>query len=387
MLFLSLPCITLFAYVGMFDVWRPAILLFFVFLVCVAVLYARSYLRVMVERAQTHGAEPHLLRRDMWKWVAGPEWAFASAAVVIVISLMVGPMLQIIASPVSGAVRIPTPASRNNNVRTGPISEARVGTGTVSLSETPVFKVKSSDGVYFRRKSFFDFNGDGWNSSNNSLNINSLMVATSDPTGGTKIENSRPSAYEPINKPRSSKFTFQFVDQGLVDIPEPGIFTHVDANVMDLRLDRTSVEVSSLRKTDPITVDVDLPSESPVDRPASIPGPYPSKTTTPTSDSVRALADSAVSGISNDFDRCEAIAKAVGERCKYTTSLPPIPTGKDKVDFFLNESKEGYCDMFATSFIVMARAKGIQARYVVGWHCEQDRTPDKDGYRVVTEKD
>ncbi len=58
-------------------------------------------------------------------------------------------------------------------------------------------------------------------------------------------------------------------------------------------------------------------------------------------------------------------------------SLPETVTDAGSfLDFFLLESKEGYCTYFATAFVLMARALGIPARYVQGFCAPvgQDRT-------------
>jgi transglutaminase-like putative cysteine protease len=47
-------------------------------------------------------------------------------------------------------------------------------------------------------------------------------------------------------------------------------------------------------------------------------------------------------------------------------SLPPAGT-VDVVDYFLFELKEGYCDYYATSMVVLARAAGLPARLVIGY--------------------
>jgi transglutaminase-like putative cysteine protease len=47
-------------------------------------------------------------------------------------------------------------------------------------------------------------------------------------------------------------------------------------------------------------------------------------------------------------------------------SLPPTGSG-DVVDYFLFELKEGYCDYYATSMVVLARAAGLPARLVMGY--------------------
>lgn len=70
---------------------------------------------------------------------------------------------------------------------------------------------------------------------------------------------------------------------------------------------------------------------------------------------------------------CESVItklKAIEQELKqytYTTSPGRIPKGVEFLDYFLLETKEGYCTYFATAFILLARAEGIPARYVQGF--------------------
>ena len=53
----------------------------------------------------------------------------------------------------------------------------------------------------------------------------------------------------------------------------------------------------------------------------------------------------------------------------YTYTLKPgrVPEGKSVVEYFLRESKRGYCTYFATSAAVILRCAGIPARYCAGY--------------------
>lgn len=53
---------------------------------------------------------------------------------------------------------------------------------------------------------------------------------------------------------------------------------------------------------------------------------------------------------------------------EFTYSLTPPPLGRDSVDEFLFETREGFCEHFASAFTVMMRMAGIPARVVTGYH-------------------
>ena len=71
-----------------------------------------------------------------------------------------------------------------------------------------------------------------------------------------------------------------------------------------------------------------------------------------------------------DLERLQAIERELSSYI-YTTTPGKLP---DKVtnasgflDYFLLESRQGYCTYFATAFVLLARAEGFPARYVQGF--------------------
>jgi hypothetical protein len=52
---------------------------------------------------------------------------------------------------------------------------------------------------------------------------------------------------------------------------------------------------------------------------------------------------------------------------KYTVNIKAPPEGTDGVDYFLFETKEGYCQYFASAMTVLLRACGVPSRIVVGY--------------------
>jgi len=51
----------------------------------------------------------------------------------------------------------------------------------------------------------------------------------------------------------------------------------------------------------------------------------------------------------------------------YSLDVPSPPSNRDTVDYFLFDLKRGYCDYFASSMVVLARASGLPARLVIGY--------------------
>jgi transglutaminase-like putative cysteine protease len=72
-----------------------------------------------------------------------------------------------------------------------------------------------------------------------------------------------------------------------------------------------------------------------------------------------------------------------GSRIEYT--LQPPALGQNSVDEFLFDTKQGFCEHFASSFVFLMRAAGVPARVVTGY--QGGDTNPVDGYMVVRQAD
>ncbi|HEY6721098.1 MAG TPA: DUF3488 and transglutaminase-like domain-containing protein, partial [Burkholderiales bacterium] len=72
-----------------------------------------------------------------------------------------------------------------------------------------------------------------------------------------------------------------------------------------------------------------------------------------------------------------------GSRFEYT--LEPPLLGRNSVDEFLFDTKQGFCEHFASSFVFLMRAAGVPARVVTGY--QGGDTNPVDGYMVVRQAD
>jgi hypothetical protein len=93
-------------------------------------------------------------------------------------------------------------------------------------------------------------------------------------------------------------------------------------------------------------------------------------------DVTQGIVASLPTGNRDEFDMAEAIRKWVSQRCLYSLSVPPVPSGQDSVSYFLFDSRKGYCDLFASSMAILCRYAGIPARVVTGF---DQGVPASDG--------
>lgn len=95
------------------------------------------------------------------------------------------------------------------------------------------------------------------------------------------------------------------------------------------------------------------------------------------------LAFEITSSVNNNYDKAKAIESYLSQNYKYTLMPGSVPEDRDFVDYFLFDSKEGYCTYYASAMTVLARSIGIPARYVEGYVLPEKST---DGIYEVTNK-
>ena len=83
-------------------------------------------------------------------------------------------------------------------------------------------------------------------------------------------------------------------------------------------------------------------------------------------DRVRSLSTSLMRDRETVYDKVVAVERFI-RRYQYTLDTPLIPEGRDAVDYFLFDSKLGYCDYFSSSTVILLRLQGIPARVATGF--------------------
>lgn len=85
---------------------------------------------------------------------------------------------------------------------------------------------------------------------------------------------------------------------------------------------------------------------------------------------VKAYLEEITKAADTDVDKLKAVEKELSTFA-YTKSPGKIPfhvnSQEDFMDYFLLDSREGYCTYYATAFVLLARELGIPARYVQGF--------------------
>lgn len=85
---------------------------------------------------------------------------------------------------------------------------------------------------------------------------------------------------------------------------------------------------------------------------------------------MQAYLDEITEGAQTGMERLREVEKALSS-FHYTLTPGELPErvtdGAEFLDYFLLQSRQGYCSHFATAFVLLARAEGYPARYVQGY--------------------
>jgi len=100
---------------------------------------------------------------------------------------------------------------------------------------------------------------------------------------------------------------------------------------------------------------------------------------------MQALAFDITADLANPYDQAEAITNYLRANIEYTP-IVSFPEGTtDKLDYFLFESKQGFCNYYASAEVLMLRSIGIPARLAVGF--AQGEPNLQNTFYTVREKD
>lgn len=390
LLFQSVPSISLFALVGVIEMFSGSTFAFFLFLIATAFLYARAHHRAMLLQAIAAGYQDvATIRSGPWRWVAGPEWSIASAFVVVLASLIGAPVIQSSVKGVAGTVRLSTPTSRTTRPSAiggsiGPAS-LRIGTGPRELGEGLVLRVKLDEPRYLRSATYMAYNsGGGWTRANAS-------TLTAGETEGLLLDRRTRIQSGAL---RQQPFEIILTGGAFEELPVPGdVISLTPALDWRIRPDGTVATDSNLPTMAHISGISMVPASEtlPTNAPDNIPRYLRDWLSnfvdvSQTDYKVRNLAREVTAGATNDLERAMAIQQAIAKRCTYNLNAEASPSGSDPVEHFLFNSRQGYCDLFASSMALMARCVGIPSRLATGYY-PFSLAQDQEGFYEVHEAD
>lgn len=388
LLFLMVPSIAMFGLVGAYDTFREAAAVFFLFLVSLAVLFARAHLRHSLKFAEQEGHEAHQLRRYEWSALAGPEWALGSALVVVAFSAIGAPVIQNSVQGVTGNLRVDDATIRairrnvQNQVGENQSDTLQVGRGPIGAQDdTVVLAVEANAPFLLRQRHYASFNDGRWQSwtpprwtaqrDRDSFNVSeagyfalptSFMNATTVIRGEVRGPGIRSIPYpgEPLELNTNRRRTFVALD-GTITFDSP-----LNAG--------ERFRVASIM---PPAATPETESKLPVEFPARLRDAYTSFQST---DTVASLARRITENIDGDYAKALRIQQEVTQRITYNLAAPAVPDREDPVETVLFRTQQGYCDLFASSVAQMARAIGLTARVATGFLTDP---ADMEGERYV----
>lgn len=401
LLFQAIPALALFGLIGCYDTFRGSTFAFFAYLICLATLFARAHGREMIRKAAesgyfTRGLAPGAaipsvettpglalqLKRGPWRWVAGPEWALASATAVALISLLGAPVIRSSVAGVARFVKIPTPPMRGRSFTPSPAMSdssgqmVRIGRPFLHGLSRPLLQAKMDEPLYLRSDTYDMYTGRGW------YHSPTLQSAQGTPTPSEKLNRNQ------LKDPTWLPFQIQTL-RLLKNLPLP-------CNASDL----TSVNGQLPTQQEDGTYQLAQPADDEVvagrtalPKPGFAPSdaykgsdmsPYMGSAKIP--QSIQSLARAVAAGGKDDYQKAQLISREISNRIAYNLDAPETPLDKDPVEYSLFTQKEGYCTAFASAMVLMARSVGLPARYVQGY-LPDERRNTSNGMYVVDDED
>ncbi|GAB4074507.1 DUF4129 domain-containing transglutaminase family protein [Barrientosiimonas marina] len=269
--------------------------------------------------------------------------------------------------------------------------------GSFVQDKTVVFKAKAQDEHYWRVETKDVYTGKGWKKSQNTqYNLQSSDAIDMDTfSDDVPVEEHKAQVTFQNGRPMG-KLVYPY---GITGFAANGVAADLD---VDMQVDRQFGEIrpvqnGSISRLKQYTVQYDVPSfrpdvlrsVSPGDDPGGLKERY---TQLPDSlpERVGELAKEITEDATNRYDKAQSIETYFGQSgFRYQTSNVPVPDAdQDYVDQFLFDSKEGYCDNYSTSMVVMLRSLGIPARWAKGFTSGEvvdygETDDDADVYKVT----
>jgi len=273
-----------------------------------------------------------------------------------------------------------------------------VATGPVTLSEREVMRVRCEKSLLWRGRTFNKYTGEGWANSLSRWEKTIIWPKGTKSPGEVPHSDLEPSWYTleiPEHLSLKGRLAVEPVEQ-TIHITNGwfrAIFAAPEVQKLTINIPRSLVKSGAwLETTIPYTRDTEYKVVSLVStatprqlrRSPHEPSDYPeyiraNYLETPQSCwQVEKLTRRITAGQINPFGKALAIQRYLEANCTYDPNTPAVPANEDVVGYFLLKSRRGYCDVFASSMVIMCRQVGIPARWATGFatgrYSEEDST-------------
>lgn len=396
LLFMVVPGIALFGILSWLETAGFFEVALVLFMASVAVLLTRLHTRTMIARARAAGfSDTSRLYEGPWKSMAGPTLAILSVLLITGFSWFASPTIGSAVRSLAGSpnINVSNPLASITGIEGNSVS-TRIGMGPTTASDLPVLRVITSGSpTYLRRIALSNYRGAGWTAFQTDRRLPE-WPETKGAKPESDIENAKIYDFQlPVDR---SKYTeerakIKSLSRSHTIAYAPGFAERVE---YDGTIQRTGglppILGDGLPAGKSYYVRAITPNASPLqlkdvpwgDRERVRSDSIAFDSITP---AVRRWAQNVTKDSANQYDAVRALILDIAKRCKYNLNAERISGDKDRVEAFLFETNEGYCDLFASSLVVGCRAVGISARPVTGYLLN-DMRKDGNDY-IVRDRD
>jgi transglutaminase-like putative cysteine protease len=252
------------------------------------------------------------------------------------------------------------PGSSGPRIVANPVVDLQ--TRLLQLSSTPVFVVQSPVTSYWRLTSLDDFDGQTWTSTGSYRSFGARLPGTGDiPPDTRTVEQSfqiqnlnsvwLPDAFTPVAVTGVRGVSYDATTDSLITSrPSSNGFSYTVTSYQYL----STLSAANLQAAPPLTNLSSLKAD--LQLPRSV------------SPRILNLAQQITQGKTTEYAKAVALQDYfLSGRFTYTLSPPSNGSGTDALYNFLFATHSGYCQQFAGSYAVLARAAGLPTRLAVGF--------------------
>jgi len=256
-----------------------------------------------------------------------------------------------------------------------------IGLGPLRDDQTPVMKVFADEPRMLRGRTYDTYTGKGWTTEQ--FRLGKEVFGSRGPNGisdyaisprGDSVPTSQPVVrYRVVAADDILALIYVAGDAVRVKVSSPSLYATPDGNIGAYAYLRSYEMESRLPTTDEAVLNATSQDYAPLMR---------SFLAVPVNPAIAQHVEAAIEGMNGPYAKAEAIRRYVGGRCTYNLQAARVPAGRDPVDYFLNDSRQGYCDLYASSVAIMCRMAGLPSRIATGFNSGEPSTEEKGAYQI-----